>query len=72
MLENNKCAHHLVYDKDNDTCFLIEDLKKISKFYNNCNIGKEITIVNDKIQLINQLNNRLSHCNNDQICWLNQ
>jgi hypothetical protein len=62
-----KCAPSKKYT--DGSCFTLESLKKIATNYNKNNSDK-IKITNDKKNLVDQLDNKLSKTCSSQTCWL--
>jgi hypothetical protein len=69
--EHLKCAPSKIYS--DGSCFSIDSLTKIAFAYN-LYIGNktktEINITDSKINLVNDITNRIISCNNNQLCWL--
>jgi len=69
--EYTKCAPSKKYT--DGSCFTLKSLKKIAEAYNRF-IGADsndiIKIINSKVELVKQLNDKITDCGDDQLCWL--
>ena len=67
---NRKCAPSKSY-KDG-SCFTYDNLKEIAEAYNKKSSNKINIIDGDKMNLVNQIENRLKNNCDDQVCWIRQ
>lgn len=72
---NLRCAANLEFIEG--SCLSTNELKALALTYNkelqkNKIKGDEIKLTDNKKELIEELNNRFSKCNGDQLCWLKQ
>jgi hypothetical protein len=69
--EYTKCAPSKKYT--DGSCFTLKSLKKIAEAHNRF-VGADsnnlIKIIDSKSELVKQLTNRITECNDDQLCWL--
>jgi hypothetical protein len=68
-----KCAPSKTFDKDNNTCFTLEQLKQIASYYNNENKDSQIDYKNlDIKQLLKELISKLPDTCKSQECLLKE
>jgi len=65
--DDTRCAPNIKYT--DGSCFSLDQLIRISESYNKNNTDK-IIISNNKLELVKQLNNKLSKTCSTQTCWL--
>ena len=64
--ENQNCS--INRDFNNDSCFTLEELHQIAKYYNDSHPNDTIKLHTNKSHMVKELENKLKECS-DQKCW---